>query len=118
MPRRRRGRARRAIATASIEGRSRRRGNLIVKVRENLALDGSSHDAFENPDQIIVFRSDERKRVTCVLGASRTSDAVDVGVSGIGHVEVDDMRDVFHVQAACRDIGGDHDLKMPGLEAF
>ncbi len=42
---------------------------------------------------------------------------MDVGVGGVGHVVVDDVRDVFHVEAARRDVGGDHDVVYAFLEA-
>ena len=95
---------------------SGRRGNRVVKVCESLAFDWSPHDAFEDPDYVVIFGCDERERIACALGAARPSDAVDVSVSGIGHVEVDDVRDALHIQAARRDIRGNHNGKVSALE--
>lgn len=94
----------------------RRRGKRVVKVCESLAFDWSPHDAFEDPDYVIVFWSDECERVACALGAACAPDTMDVGIGSVRHVEVDDMRDVFYIEAARRDVGGNHDGKMPALE--
>jgi hypothetical protein len=67
------------------------RGNGIVKICECLSLDLSAHNTFERPDHIVVFGRDECERVARALGASCTSDAVDVGIGSVGHVEVDHM---------------------------
>lgn len=93
-----------------------RRGRRIVKIGENFTLDGSSHDAFEGPDHVPVFIGDQRERVACPLSASRAADTVDVGVGGVWHVEVDDMRDTFNIETACRDVRGDHDMEVSGLK--
>ena len=34
---------------------------------------------------------------------------MNVGIRGVGHVEIDDMRDAFNIQPASGDIRGDHD---------
>ena len=74
------------------------------------------HDAFESADHILVFIGDQSERVACALRAPRASDAMDVGVGGVGHVVVDDVRDAVNVETARRDIGGDHDGEVPGFE--
>ena len=96
--------------------RSRRRGNGVVESFESLALDGFAHDAIQRPNHIGVFRRDERKSVASAFGASGAPDAMDVGIGGIGHVVVDDVRDGFHIEAARRNVGGDHDVMRTGLE--
>ena len=76
------------------------------------------HDAFKGPDHAVVFRCDKREGVTQVVCPTGAADTMDVGISGIGHVEVDDVRDAFHVQAACGNVRGNHDLMLTTPEAF
>ena len=109
--------ARRADPLSSPGTMCRRRGNSVVKIGEGLPFE-RAHDSFERPDHIVIFRGDQCERVARTLGASRAPNAMDVGIRGIGHIVVNDVRDVFHVETARRDIGGHHDLKMAGLEAF
>ena len=97
--------------------RPRRRGNCVVKIWENLSFNRSSHDAFENPNHIFVFWCNKCERIACALGASCPSDAMNIGIGSIRHIEVDHMRDAFHIETACRDVSGNHNWKMPGLEA-
>ena len=49
-------------------------------------------------------------------GATRTPDAVDVGLGVGGDVVVDDVADPLDVEAAGRDVGGDEDVELAGLE--
>ena len=67
---------------------------------------------------VVVFGRDQREGVAGALGAAGATDAVDVGVGRIRHVEVDDVRNALHIEAARGDIGGDHDLMMPAPEAL
>ena len=110
------GGAGRPIPFMSFVTRPRRRGRRVVKIWKGLALERPAHDPFESPDQVIIFRRNERERVACALRASRATDAMDVGVSSVRHVEVDDVRDALHVEAARRNVGGDHDAEMSALE--
>ena len=95
---------------------SRRRGGGVVKVGESLTFDWSSHDAFESPDHVSVFVSDQCERVTRTMCAPRPSDAMDVGIGSVGHVVVDDVRDAFNIEAARRDVGSDHDVEVSLFE--
>ena len=101
------------IGSRSGWGRSR-----VVKIVESLASQRFAHDALQSPDHVAVVRRDERECIAGVFGAAGASDAVDVGVGGVGHIEVDDVRNAFHIQAACGDVGGDHDLIRAAPEAF
>ena len=51
------------------------------------------------------------------LRARGAADAVDVVVGRVRHVEVDDVRQRLHVDAARRDVGGDEHRELAGLEA-
>ena len=94
-------------------GRGRKR---IVEIRKRLAFERLSHNALEGADHIVIFRRDECERVSCALGASRATDAVDVGVGSIRHVVVDDMGNALNIETARCNVGGDHDTEVPGLE--
>ncbi len=54
--------------------------------------------------------------VAVTLGTARPADPVNVGIDGVRHIVVDDMRDAFHIQATCGDIGRNHDLIVAALE--
>ena len=95
---------------------SRRCGRRVVKVCESLAFEGLPHDPFERPNHIPIFISDQCERVASALGASRASDAVDVGIGSVGHVIVDDVCDAVNIETARRDVGGDHDVKVSRFE--
>jgi hypothetical protein len=75
-----------------------------------------SHDAFELSDHILIFVCDQGERIACALGASCATDAMDVGIGGVRHVEVDDVRDAFNIKSARRNIGGDHDREVSTFE--
>ena len=96
--------------------RSRRGGRRVVKVFECDLLERMFHNAFESPYHIAVFISDERERVTRALCASCASNSVNIGIGGIRHVEVDDVRDTVDIETARRDVGCDHDLKVSRFE--
>src|SRR5215207_572884 len=109
-------RAGRARHLSSIRSRSRRRGRRVVKLWKNLAFDGCSHDPFENANHVVVFWCYQRERVARALGASCSPNPMDVGISGVWHIVVDDMRDILHIETTCRDIGGNHDGEVSALE--
>ena len=76
-----------------------------------------SHNPLEGPDHIVIFRGYERERVAGPMSAAGPADAMDVGIGRIGHVIVDDMSDAVDVEAAGRNICGDHNMKMSALES-
>ena len=99
-----------------VRSRPRRGRRRVVEVGERDPFERGFHDAFENPDHILVFVGHQRKGIAGALGATGATDAVDVGVGGVGHVVVDDVRDTVNVETARGDVGGDHDGEVPGLE--
>ena len=56
-------------------------------------------------------------RASASPGTGRTSDAVDVILGVVGHVEVDDELDVVNVDASRHDIRGHENADLPVLEA-
>ena len=95
----------------------RRRGERVVKIGKSFTLERLSHDSFESPNHLVVLGRDEGKSIAGALGASRATDAVDIGVCGVGHVIVDDVRDAVDVEPARRDVRRDHDAEVTGLKA-
>ena len=93
------------------------RSDRIVKIRERLSFDRSSHDAFERPNHVLIFGRDQCERVACALSAPRATDAVDVGIGSVWHIEVDHMRNTVNVQTARRNVGSHHDAKVSCFEA-
>ena len=106
----------RALSLTHSGSMPRRRGRRIIKIIQSQACQRLAHDPFESPDHIVIFGRDECKRVTCTLCAACAPDSMDVGIGGIWHIVVDDMRDVFYIEAARRNIRGDHDRKVPASE--
>ena len=117
--RRRGGRTTGGSSAADWAGsRTRRRRNRIIKIVEGLPGERCAHDAFERPDEIVVFRRHQSERIAGTLRTSGAADAVDVGVGGIGHVVIDDVGYALHIEAAGGDVGGNHDVVRAILEAF
>src|SRR5215213_10442468 len=110
--------ARGTIPFMSFVTRSRGRGNSVVKICERFPLDRSTHNSFECPNHVIIFRSNQCERVTCTLSASGAADAMDVGIGSVWHVEVDHVRNAVDVQTARRNVRGDHDAEVPCFEAM
>ena len=97
---------------------SRGRGGRVIKVRESLTFDGSSHDAFEGPDRVSVFVRDQCERVTGAMSAACATDPMDVGIGGVGHVVVDHVRDTLDIETAGCDVGGDHNVEVSLFETL
>jgi hypothetical protein len=94
------------------------RSHRIVKIRERLSFDRSSHDAFERSNHVPVFGRDQRERVSCALSAPCPTDAVDVGVGSVWHIEVDHMRNTVNVETTRRNVSSHHDAKVSSFEAM
>ena len=76
------------------------------------------HDAFKSPDHAVILGCDKCEGVTQVVCAAGAADTMDIGISGVRHIEVDHMRDAFDVQASRGNIGGNHDLMLATPEAL
>jgi len=89
----------------------------VVESFELLALQRTAHDLLQRSHHGVVIGHRQRERVSGPLRATGASDAMDIGIGGVGHVVVDDMGDALHVQTACGDVGGDHHVIPAGSEA-
>ena len=91
--------------------------DLVIKIRERLAFDRSAHYTFESPDHVIVLGRDKGEGIACALSAPRATDAVDVGIGSVWHIEVDHMRNTVNVQTTRRNVGSHHDAKVSCFKA-
>ena len=78
----------------------------------------SADESFDLAKIFGLIVRDKGDRVAGCFGTAGAADAVDIIFGKRGHVEVDDVRDALNVDAACGDVGGDHDLVFAGLKAF
>ena len=65
----------------------------------------------------LLLGEDERDRLAAASRAASPAGAVNVILVLAWRIEVDHMRDVVEIQAACRDIGGDEGRHLAALEA-
>src|SRR5690606_24022170 len=65
----------------------------------------------DGAEQVTLTGRDEGDRVTLAARTARTADAVHVRLGVGGDVEVDDVADPLHVEAAGGDVGGDQDVE-------
>jgi len=86
-----------------------RGGTGIVEVRQGCTRKWFAHDALQRADHVVIFRCDECEGVAGPFCTPRTTNAMDIGIRRIGHIEIDDVRDALHVQSAGGNIGRDHD---------
>lgn len=63
-----------------------------------------------------VFLRQERDCGTVLAGATRTTDAMSVILNRLGHVVVDDERDVLDVDTATGHVSSDEDVLSAGFE--
>src|SRR3989338_1642057 len=95
----------------------RRMGTLaVLKIRQGHARKRFLDHLFDLADHLLFFRRYEAKSVAGGFHTASAADAVDIVFGSLRHVEIDDVRDVFYVDAARRDIGGHHDLASSLLE--
>ncbi len=82
------------------------------------AVDGDFlfDEFFDVVQEFVFFRRAEGDGEAGGSGASGAPDAVDVGFGFVREVVVDDEGDVFHVDAACGDVGRDEDGEVAFAE--
>jgi hypothetical protein len=83
---------------------------LVVESFELNALDLGANKTLDGGHVFTVLRDHERKRVAAGLGAARAANAVDVVFRMLWNVKIDDVTDVFDVEPARGDVGGDKDF--------
>src|SRR3954447_14104406 len=70
----------------------------------------------ELPDVGLLLGEHERDAGAAAAGAAGAADAVHVVLVAVRRVEVDHVRDVVDVEAACGDVGRDQGRDLPRLE--
>ena len=75
-----------------------------------LTSDRSSHNSFEFSDHVTVLWCDQCERITLPMGAAGAADAMDISVGCVRHIVIDDVRNALHVQSACSNVRGNHDV--------
>ena len=74
--------------------------------------------AFDGVKLLRIFGGDKTCGAACGLHASRPADSMDVILGAMRQIEVDHMPDVGHVNAACRNIRRDKDVKDSAPKAL
>ncbi|EAU68836.1 conserved hypothetical protein [Stigmatella aurantiaca DW4/3-1] len=77
-----------------------------------------ANDALDGSHSLLVPRGDKRRGTSTRTGSRRAANPVDVIFRRVGQVEVDDVADVLHIQAARRDVGGHQAAVLPSPESF
>ena len=85
--------------------------------RDRRDLDLLLRCGFDGAEQAVLARLGERDGGAAAPGAPGPADAVDVRFGGGRHVVVDDVRQLFDVEAARRDVGGDEQVGLAVAEA-
>src|SRR3989454_12426680 len=89
----------------------------VVEAREGDAGQAASDRALDARNVALLLGRHEEECIARRLGPGRPSHAMDVVLGAVGHVEVDDVRQLLDVDAAGGDVGGDEDRDLPRLEA-
>ena len=104
--------------SSSCRFRLKKGGVEIGKVFELQARDFSSDEVLDGLQCRNFFAVHKREGVADILRAAGAADPVHVILGMLGHVVVDNVADAGDVEAACGDIGGDHDFVFAALESF
>ena len=65
----------------------------VLKTFQASPLDALSQCGLDFAHHQFVFGQHERESLAAVLHSAGAADSMDVGIDGVGHVEVDDVRD-------------------------
>lgn len=100
-------------------------GSLMASVRCRHSDSGSRGDGDRDPHQsldienvtLLIGRSDHDRQATRT-GAAGTADSMDVIFRFLGHIVVDDQRNVLNIDSARRDVGCHEDAVLARFETF
>ena len=67
---------------------------------------------------LILFGADEGDGQTFGTKSSRASDSMQVRIRVFGHVIIEHDVDLLNVDTSAKDLGGDQDTVLEGLESF
>jgi hypothetical protein len=68
--------------------------------------------AFNRANQRVVISHDKRIGFSCSFRPARPSDAVCIRIGGAGHIEIDHVGHVFHVDAGCGNISCHQNIEV------
>ena len=83
----------------------------IVEFCQPLPLQPLTNHFLDLAHHRLILWLGQREGLPTLVGAACTTHAVCIGIGRIGHVVVDHMVDVDHVDTARSDIGGDEDME-------
>ena len=84
--------------------------------RKRLPAQLRTDQSLDALDLLCLIRTREGNRAAFAPGPRGSADAVDVILSGIREIEIDDDRDTRDVDPACGDVGRDEDAIPAGFE--
>jgi hypothetical protein len=96
----------------------RLRGGVVVETFGFFAHKAAANEALQLAHVIEFIRGDEADRVADGLGATGATDAVDVIFHDVREVEIHDVGDAVHVNAARRDVRGDEHTHLTRFEVI
>ena len=105
----------RHAATAFVSLRLDARG-FVVGQRVGDDVFAFEKQFFEFVHDVSIVRGEETHGGTLASAATRATDAVRVVFDGVRQLVVDDEIDVFHVDTATGDVGGDENVEITSLE--
>jgi hypothetical protein len=82
-----------------------RRLNVIVKAGQLAGFHGLLEDLFQGFYHAFVFTCDKCESFSGIIDPSGAADTMSIGVRGIRHIVVEDMRNAEDIQSAGSDIG-------------
>ena len=93
-------------------------GLSVIEIRQSNARQALADLAFDHGQGFFLSRGNEHESIALFLGPGGAADAVHIIVGHVGDIVADHVRDIIDVQAAGRDVGGHHHLKVAATEAF
>src|SRR5512143_2382762 len=103
-------------APALREYRLRNRLRIRLEAGDHLPRDRPLGQALDVAQEQLLVDAHQRDGLAVSAGAARAADAMDVVLGHIGKIEVDDVRQLVDVDAACRNVRGDQDFDRATLE--
>ena len=74
--------------------------------------------ALKSLQLVAIARVHEQNRFAAAASSSGTADAMDVRLTVVRQIVVDDMTDALHIETTCRDVGGDNNVDLARSQTF
>ena len=105
-----------ARRVAPIRNRLRRDARVRLETFQHGARQFALDQAFDVAQQAVLIHANQRNRLALRTRAARTADTVHIVFRHVRQVEVDHVRQLVDVDAACGDVGGDQHAQRVGFE--